>query len=169
MLDLIGLILLFAALLIRLFVFFPVRVKGSSMLPTLKNGDLLLVRRTRHYRRRDVVICHYPRRWRTKKKKWLRQNFVKRVIGLPGETIEIRDGVIYISGSLIREHYLDPARSRYPRNKPPRKLGPDEYYVLGDNRDASNDSRSVGPIRASMMVGRVFFRFSAVDNLSQRL
>lgn len=164
MIDVLGLILLAAAVLVRLFVVFPVRVKGGSMLPTLRDGDMLLVQRTRHYHRRDIVICHYPKRWRTKKRHLLRQNFVKRVIGLPGETIELRDGVIYISGSPIREHYLDPARSRHPRKMLPRKLGPDEYFVMGDNRDASNDSRSVGPIHAHMMVGHVIYRFSPSDH-----
>ena len=169
MINVILLTLLAAVVVLRVFFFFPVRVRGSSMDPTLRDGDLMLVRRTRRFRRRDVVICHYPKRWRTKKMHLIRQQFVKRVIGLPGETIEIRDGLIYINGSLIREHYLDPNHNRHPRDLPPRKLGPQEYFVFGDNRDISHDSRRIGPIRANMLIGRVFYRFSLTDNVNEAL
>ena len=172
--------LLFAVLLVaavmlaaRFFFAVPVRVQGRSMLDTLQNGDILLMRRTRDFHRRDIVICHYPNRYRGKRR-LLRQNFVKRVIGLPGETIEVMDGVIYVSGSPIRERYISPNRFTRRQNLPPRVLGPDEYYVMGDNRDQSNDSRAVGPIPAGMMVGRVYWhgRLPGLDapvQLKQRL
>ena len=87
--------------------------------------------------------------------KWLPQAFVKRVIGLPGDTIEIIEGVLHINGEPLDEPYLDPARCRFMDTRPPRTLGPDEYFVMGDNRDRSNDSRSVGPIRRRAIRGKV--------------
>ena len=86
---------------------------------------------------------------------FLPQAFVKRVIALPGDTLEWSEGVLLLNGEPLKEPYLDPARCRSLRTRPPRTLGPDEYYVLGDNRDASNDSRSVGPLRRRDIRGRV--------------
>lgn len=134
------------------------RIHGGSMLPTLKNRDWTLVWRlpcrVRGPRRQEVVICHYPGR-RTKWCRWIPQAFVKRVIGLPGDTLEVIEGVLHINGEPLDEPYLDPLRCRYLRERPPRTLGPEEYFVMGDNRDRSNDSRSVGPIRKRDIRGRV--------------
>ena len=147
-----------AAVALRVFVFSVARIRGSSMLPTLRSGSWAFVWRLpyrfRPPRRGDVVICHFPGR-RVKKLPFLKQNFVKRVIGLPGETLEVAEGVLYINGQPLDEPYLDPARCRFFRNRPPVTLGPDEYYVLGDNRDSSNDSRRVGPLRRRDILGRV--------------
>lgn len=146
------------ALVLRLYVVNIARIRGSSMLPTLQDRDWALVWRL-PYRfhapeRQDVVICHYPGR-RMKRCKWLPQAFVKRVIGLPGDTIEIIEGVVHINGEALDEGYLDPARCRLSRSRPARVLAEDEYFVMGDNRDRSNDSRSVGPIRRRAIRGRV--------------
>ncbi|MBQ7139498.1 MAG: signal peptidase I [Clostridia bacterium] len=147
-----------AALFLRLFVVSLARIKGRSMLPTLQDRDVALVWRLlylfRTPRRGDVVICHYPGR-RMKRLPFIPQAFVKRVIGLPGDTVEWLEGELLLNGQPLREPYLDPARCRFKRTRPPRTLGPDEYYVLGDNRDSSNDSRSVGPIRRRAIRGRV--------------
>lgn len=146
------------ALCIRFFVGHLSRIEGSSMLPTLQNRDWVLVWRLPYLfrlpRRQEVVICHYPRR-RMKKCKWLPQHFVKRVIALPGETIEHVEGAVHIGGRPLYEPYLDPERCRYKRNRPAKELAPGEFYVMGDNRDRSNDSRSVGPIRRRAIRGRV--------------
>lgn len=147
-----------AALCVRVFVLCVVRVKGSSMLPTLRSGEWAFVWRLsyrfRKPRRGEVVICHFPGR-RVKKLPFLRQNFVKRVVGLPGDTLEVIEGVVHINGEPLDEPWLDPDRTRFFRNRPPVTLGADEYYVLGDNRDASNDSRRVGPLRRRDVTGRV--------------
>ena len=147
-----------AALFLRLFVVSLARIKGRSMLPTLHDRDFALVWRLgyllRMPRRGDVVICHYPGR-KMKRIPFLPQAFVKRVIGLPGDTVEWLEGELLLNGQPLREPYLDPARCRFKRTRPPLTLGPDEYYVLGDNRDSSNDSRSVGPIRRRAIRGRV--------------
>lgn len=147
-----------ATLILRLFVISFARVKGRSMMPTLQDRDFALVWRLSCFlygpKRADVVICHYPGR-KMKHLPFLPQAFVKRVIGLPGDTIEWAEGVLLVNGAPLREPYLDPARCRFARTRPPLTLGKDEYYVLGDNRDSSNDSRSVGPLRRRAIRGQV--------------
>lgn len=152
------LLTVFFVLFLRFFIIALVRVKGRSMLPTLQNGSILLMHPTKKVHRGDVIICHYPNRWMDRRH-LIRQNFVKRVIALPGETIEIIAGTVYINGLMLSEPYLDPERNRFPRTRPPRTLGADEYYVMGDHRDASSDSRSIGPIKRPMLVGKVLFSF----------
>lgn len=151
-------ITILCGLLIRTFLFEIVFVKGRSMMPTLANGEALFVStlsyRTGEPDRFDVVICHYPGRTMRRFKK-IPLNFVKRVIGLPGETVEIIDGVVHINGSPLDEPYLDPRYTKFRTNRPPVTLGADEYYVLGDNRDNSNDSRRIGPLPRKMIIGKV--------------
>jgi len=146
------------ALILRLLVVSLARIKGSSMLPTLKNGQWALVWRLTYLFRRpqrfDVVICRFPGR-RIKRLPFLPQSFVKRVVGLPGETLEVIEGVLHVDGKPVAEPFLDPARTRFFRSRPPVTLGPDEYFVMGDNRDNSNDSRRVGPLKRRAIVGRV--------------
>ncbi len=146
------------AVLLRLFVVSLAFIRGSSMLSTLRNKDVALVWRLpylfRQPRRGEVVICHYPGR-KMKRLPFLPQAFVKRVIGLPGDTLEWQEGVLLLNGDPLDEPYLDSRHCRYPRTRPPRTLGKDEYFVLGDNRDSSHDSRSVGPLRRAAIRGRV--------------
>lgn len=149
---------LLAALALRRWCFQLIRVRGNSMNAALRDGDLLLVTCFEYIfrapRRQEVVICLYPGRY-CRRCKWMRQRFVKRVLGLPGETVEIRDSVVYIDGRPIREPYLDPGKTRRIYQMPPRTLGAREVFVLGDNRDSSNDSRRIGPLDLSMLRGRV--------------
>ena len=144
------------ALLLRLFVVNIVRVRGQSMLPTLQSRDVVLVWRLpyclRRPRRGEVVICHYPGR-RMRRLRFLPQAFIKRVVGLPGDTLGITDGTVHINGAPLAEPYLTPERCRIPRRCPARLLGPEEYFVMGDHRARSNDSRSVGPIRRRAICG----------------
>ena len=146
------------ALLIREFLFEPVRVKGASMRSTLENGELMLVTkldyRLAEPKRQDVVICHYPGRY-LDRWKLIPQYFVKRLIGLPGETVSMEEGVVYIDGQPLDEPYLDQAHTRRKADMEPVTLGENEYFVLGDNRDNSNDSRRVGPLARDMLVGHV--------------
>ena len=147
-----------AALFLRLFVVSLARIKGRSMMPTLHDRDFALVWRLGYLfhkpRRGDVVICHYPGR-KMKRLPLLPQSFVKRVIGLPGDTLEWLDGDLLLNDHPLKEPYLDPARCCFRQTRPPLTLGPDEYFVLGDNRNSSNDSRNVGPLRRSAIRGRV--------------
>ena len=140
-------------LLVRTFLFTIIRVDGPSMSDTLLNGDRLYVdvldMRRFGPSRFDVVILHYPDRT---------ENFVKRVIGVPGDTIEVKEGVLFINGVAHEEPYLTPERiadfSRSIYNFSV-TLGEDEYFVMGDNRDNSNDSRRVGVISREKFVGKV--------------
>jgi len=140
-------------LLIRTFLFTIIRVDGPSMSDTLLDNDRLFVNvldmRRNGPDRFDVVILRYPNR---------RENFVKRVIGLPGDTIEVNGGALTVNGVPYDEPYLTPERvetfSRAANNFTI-TLGEDEYFVMGDNRDNSNDSRRVGVITRDKFVGKV--------------
>ena len=125
-------------LLVSTFLIQPVRVQGSSMCDTLQDGELMLVTKPEYLfgdpAFGDVVICRYPGRGLT--------FFVKRVMGLPGDTIEIRDNVVYRNGTAVEESYLTPERNNNGFDMPPFHLGEEEYFVMGDNRDASHDSRN---------------------------
>ena len=134
------------ALLLRFFVCMLVRVKGKSMMDTLHNGDFMLALRYGLFgriRRFDVVICRYPGR---------KGHFVKRVVGLPGERISMEEGALYVDGAEVTEDF--PLR-RSLRGFDERTLGPDEYFVMGDNRPCSSDSRRVGPIHRRAILARV--------------
>ena len=156
--------MLFAALilaaLIQTYLFQIVRVKGGSMKNTLQSGEVMLAVKWGGYRRGDVVLCHYPRRnhWNTTIAGVLNVTrktlFVKRLAALPGDTVEIAEGCLYVNGDLVPD---PPTLGSSPRDYPPRTLGRDEYFVIGDNRAASHDSRAgnVGPIVQSMLQGRV--------------
>ena len=128
------------AALLRWLVVLPVCVKGDSMRETLHSGDRLislkLPARLGRLRRGDVVICRYPNE---------RRYYIKRLIGLPGEKLELHDGELFIDGRQLHEGYV----TRITRRRfGPIELGAGQYFVLGDNRTNSRDSRSVGPLRA---------------------
>lgn len=133
-------------LILRLTFFHTVRIEGSSMENTLRSGDIALVTRmTGEPQRGDIVECRFPGRSGT---------YVKRLIGLPGEHIEIKNGISYIDGAAIPEPWLTSYPDAYSIS-----LGEDEYLVLGDNRAESYDSREadMGPISREDMIGRVLF------------
>ena len=150
------------------------KVEGSSMNPTLESGQHLIVNKlvysqldmdrlsriipfwqaetpdTRYAihppKRGEVIVFHFPRD--------PSKDFVKRVVGLPGEEVEIRQGKVYINGQALTEPYLD----RLDNSRVgPMSLREKEYFVLGDNRRSSNDSRIWGPVSETYVVGKVWF------------
>ena len=162
------------ALVIRTLVFEPVRVDGHSMDDTLANGEIMFVTKfdysstwlsmpwqsdeakekaTRFTiggdpQRFDVVICRYPGRGDT--------NFVKRVVGLPGDTVELREGYLYVNGEKYDEPYInDEYRTGRLNTFGPYTVPEGKFFVMGDHRNNSNDSRSQGPIDRNMIVGHV--------------
>ncbi len=175
------------AIPIRTFGFELVRVDGESMDNTLANGEIMFVTKYDYAStwlsfpwqdvkskekavrittggnpgRFDVVICRYPGRGDT--------NFVKRVVGLPGDTIEIRDGYLYVNGDRYEEPYIsDEYRSGRLNTFGPCTVPNGEYFVMGDHRNNSNDSRSQGSITRDMIIGHVrtvLYPFSGVRGI----
>lgn len=153
------------ALFIRSFVFLIVQVDGSSMLNTLHNDNRLFVWRAGYIfnapERGDIVICHYPD---GKNGEYGERYYVKRVIGLPGDVISISEGMVYINGELLDEPYIADER-RSKENMKEYKLGESEYFVMGDNRRNSKDSRYVGPIDQDQIIGKAIYKIYPFDEM----
>lgn len=156
------------ALLIRMFLFEPIRVDGESMRDTLQDGDIVFVSKPAYlrgeFKRGDVIICRYPNR-NTESHLNVGGSFemtfthhtlfVKRLIALPGDILEIKEGAVYVNGELVDESGINKHSQSSESTIVPIVLGEDDYFVMGDNRANSNDSRRVGPITRDMIVGRV--------------
>lgn len=152
----------------------PVRVEGESMVSTLNNHEVMLVNRTAYAfstpKRGDIVICYYPDEYYTETNQKYATR-VKRVIAVAGDTIEIKDGGVYVNGVFLDEPYLNGRRT--PENALTNLIGDPEpsyatplleggvvpegtVFVMGDNRPSSRDSRLVGPIPLERVIGKVF-------------
>lgn len=139
-------LIIIAVILIRTFIITPVRVQGSSMYKTLNNGDILLLYKLGKINRYDVIVLN---------EKDDDETIIKRVIGLPGETIAIRGtGTIYINGEKIDDKYAFGGTTIYEEIT----LKDNEYFILGDNRMISKDSRIFGPVTKDEIVGKTIFR-----------
>lgn len=153
------------AFLLYSFVFVFVKVDGPSMMDTLHDQNYLFVWRLGYHlgtpQRGDVVICHYP----DKDGKYDDVNYVKRVIGLPGEQVSMKDGYVYVDGRVVDEPYLTPLR-RGSYTMDPIVLGAGEYFVLGDNRINSADSRQVGPIKVDQIIGKAVQKLLPLNEFS---
>jgi len=142
--------------LISLFVITIFIVSGPSMEPNFQDKNLLLINQATYWinepQRGDVVVFKFPGENKTK--------YIKRIIGLPGETIELKDDGFYINGIKFTEAYLSPETITKPiiKNKTIWKMGNDEYFVCGDNRANSNDSRVWGALPKDMIIGKATFR-----------
>ena len=158
------------------------KVEGSSMVPTLDGGQYLVVDQASFFKfdkerlsravpfwkasesepqfafdppmRGEVIVFNYPLD--------PRKDFVKRVVGLPGETVEVRGGIVLVDGEALPEPYLQRKDSS---DAPPLTLGEKEYYVIGDNRRNSNDSRSWGAVPEDNIVGRVWVVYWPWDDI----
>jgi len=159
------LIALIIVLPIRYFLFQPFFVDGQSMNSNFEDGDYLIIDelsyRLRAPERGEVIVFEYP--------KDPSQRYIKRIIGLPEETIEITNGKIYITNTegrieLNESEYLS---SIYTTGNLKVKLNEKEYFVLGDNRAASSDSRRWGTLPRDNIIGQVFFRAWPIDSLSK--
>ncbi len=143
------------AILIVVFVVQPVKVEGTSMLPQLENGERIFVNKFIYsfdsIHRGDIVVFWYPDN--------PSQSFIKRVIGLPGDTIKVVSGHVYINDKLYNEPYLSRDRTQQMYNFGPEKVKQYHYFVMGDNRDASNDSRAWGEVPEKYIYGKAMFRY----------
>ena len=174
------------ALPIRAFAFELVRVDGRSMNSTLSDGEIMFVSKLDYAstwlsfpwqddaskekaprittggdpKRFDVVICRYPGRGDT--------NFVKRVVGLPGDTVELRQGYLYINGEKYDEPYIrDEYRSGSGSTYGPEVVPEGHFFVMGDHRSVSRDSRLMGCIKQSRIKGKAVFRYSPLSKFGR--
>ena len=147
------------ALVIIIFLYQPVKVEGTSMAPLLSDQERIFINkfvyRFESIHRGDVVVFWYPLD-RSK-------SFIKRVIALPGEMVEIRQGILYVDGRAVAEPYVPPQYEDLSDFGPVR-VPNDCYFVMGDHRISSNDSRVFGPVASRFIYGRAVFAYWPVDH-----
>ena len=151
------------ALLIKTFLFQAFYIPSASMDPTLKVHDRVLVNKLSYHlhsvHRGDIIVFKAPPEERTAQIK----DLVKRVIGLPGDTIEARDGHVYINDRLLSEPYLP--KGTITDDLPRETVPANSYFMMGDNRTESSDSRVFGTIKRSTIIGRAFVRMWPITHL----
>ena len=150
-------IILVAVVLVRSFLVTPVIVSGDSMNPTLTNGELMILNKVAKIDRFDIVVVKL-------KKQGKSEDIIKRVIALPGETIACENGVIYVNDKKQEESYSVGRTEDFAKIT----LGDDEYFVMGDNRENSSDSRLFGPFKKSDIKGQtrlVLFPFKKIGTV----
>ncbi len=150
------------AVLVILFLYRPVKVEGTSMMPSLYDQERLFINQFSykfgigHIQRGDTVVFWYPGEPTT--------SYIKRVIGLPGDTVSVDDGYVIVNGKKLVENYIPP-EYRDDRSYPPIVIPPDQYFVLGDHRSSSNDSRAWGLVPKSYIYGKAVFVFWPPDKI----
>lgn len=137
-------IIILVVVLFRTFIATPIRVSGPSMNPTLKNGNIMILNKLGKIDRFDIVVITSSKTHDT---------LIKRVIGLPGETIEVRDGKIYINDKKIKDKYGSGVTKDFGKIK----IQKGEYFVMGDNREVSADSRVFGTFSKKEIKGTTRF------------
>jgi signal peptidase I len=157
-------------LVIYLFLVQPHQVNGLSMFPTFNNGDYVLTDkvsyRTRAPKRGEVIVFNAPPAAQCPEGTGC--DFIKRIIGLPGDRVEVHDNAYWINGVKLDEPYIPPENYTLPGVFTENRvitLGPSEYFVSGDNRPHSSDSRAWGPITSSEIIGRVILRYWPLNKL----
>jgi signal peptidase I len=141
-----------ASVFIILFLYQPVRVEGTSMLPRLEDRDRLFINKFLYHfsgiERGDVIVFRYPRD--------PEKSYIKRIIALPGDHIRIDRGHIWLNGKMLRESYV-PESFRGSSSMAEMIVPPDSYFVMGDHRSISSDSRDFGPVDRSLIYGKAVF------------
>lgn len=142
------------------FLYQPVQVKGTSMLPLLQNHERIMVNRIVYHveaiHRGDIIVFHFPLD--------PAESFIKRVIGLPGDWVSIKDGQVYVNGKLLKEPYV-PTAYLGDETCAPVHVAPNHYYVLGDHRDFSNDSRDWGTVDRKYIYGKAVFAYWPLSDI----
>lgn len=152
-------------MMVYVFLAQPHKVDGRSMLPNFQNNEFILTDKITYRKydpqRGDVIIFHAPPPYDS--------DFIKRIVVLPGETIRLSGGYVYINGGKLDEYYLPPefttSERSFLRENVDYQVPPNFYFVLGDNRDGSSDSREWGPINRTAIVGRAIFRYWPPKNI----
>jgi len=147
---------------IIIFLYQPVKVEGTSMMPSLDDQERIFVNkfvyRLEPIQRGDIVVFRYPRD--------PSKSFIKRVIGVEGDHIRIEDGQVFLNGNLLDEDYV-PRAYEDERSYPEVVVPSNSYFVLGDHRTMSNDSRDFGPVQASFIYGKAVFGYWPMDKMGR--
>lgn len=154
-------IALVLAVLIRQFLYTPVTVSGQSMEPTFEHDNRIVITKIHKIDRFDMIVFHSP---------YSEDDFIKRVIGLPGDVVIMKDDQLYINGEEYEEEYIEANKKKVHEGQRLTENFEVEvpegyYYVLGDNRQNSTDSRVIGFIDRKSVVGKVFFRFYPIKSI----
>lgn len=159
-------IVIIVVVLLHCFVFELIQVDGSSMENTLFSGDFICIEkisyRTEHPKRNDIVVVNT-------KKNGTKQQYIKRIIGMPGESIKIKKGFVYVNGKKLKEIKNFDVIEDGGMARNTISLGEDEYFLLGDNRNNSKDSRNVelGIVKRKQIRGKLCFRFFPLGKLGK--
>lgn len=152
------------AVVVIVFIYQPVKVEGTSMMPGLTDQERIFINKytyrlgTDSIEREDLVVFHYPYD--------PTQSYIKRIIGLPGDTIEIDDGTVYVNGSVLNEPYV-PEEYRDHVSMQRESVPPGKYFVLGDHRSSSNDSRVWGFVDRREIYGKAVFVYWPLDKIGR--
>ena len=150
------------AILVILFLYQPVKVEGTSMMPALVDQERIFINKFVYrlgigdIQRGDMVVFWFPMD--------PSKSYIKRVIGVPGDTVSVSDGTVLVNGRPLEEPYVL-EQYRDHNSMPPFKVQEEEYFVLGDHRTSSNDSRSWGPVPRRYIYGKAVFVYWPVDKM----
>jgi signal peptidase I len=152
------------AIVLIVFIYQPVKVEGTSMMPGLTDQERIFINKYTYklgagsIAREDLVVFHYPND--------PSQSYIKRVIGLPGDTVQIKEGTVYVNGTKLDEPYV-PAEYRDRVSKKKEVVPADDYFVLGDHRSSSNDSRVWGFVDRKEIYGKAVFVYWPLDRIGR--
>jgi len=152
------------AVVLIVFIYQPVKVEGTSMMPALEDQERIFINKFTYklgsgkIERGDMVVFWFPLD--------PSKSYIKRVIGLPGDTVEIDDGVVIVNGKPLQEDYV-PEKYRDYQSRPAERIAQDQYYVLGDHRRSSNDSRAWGTVPRQNIYGKAVFVYWPLDKMGR--
>ncbi|MFN7998564.1 MAG: signal peptidase I [Bryobacteraceae bacterium] len=152
------------AVILIVFIYQPVKVEGTSMMPALTDQERIFINKFTYrfgigsIQRGDMVVFWFPLD--------MSKSYIKRVIGLPGDTVEIQHGTVYVNGKALSEDYVPP---EYRDDQPMMRVhvDPDHYFVLGDHRSSSNDSRAWGTVPRENIYGKAVFVYWPLDKMGR--